>query len=486
MNSNLKWRSLYILLLAQLLIIMDIFIINVAIPAIQKGIHANNAEVQLLIAAYLIGYAIFLVTGGRTGDRYGRKVVFISSLLGFMLSSCLCGIAQSALQLNMARLLQGVSASFLTPQILAYMQLLFPGQKERTRAFGLYGITIGLATMAGQFLGGYLSSVYFLFAGWRWIFFINIPIGIVALYAAAGLLQETPYNRKERFDYTGILLLAPGLACLIYPLTAGRELSWPLWSIMLLGLGIVFLFLFIADQKKKSRSGMQPLMDMTLFRYHNFNTGLLSVSLFFMMLDAYFMMLTIFLQDGLGISALQSGLAVVFQGAGFIVSSLLSARYVLRYGKKALQTGVLIIIISIALQILLFRQVVIPFKLVCLLLGLHGLGVGLVLPSMLNAALQGLPAHLAGAASGVYTTFQQTATALGICIVGGLFFQVLHSGNSGLVNYRSAFLYGNTANIILLLLVFGLMQKTDLKMPSSKNKVLDKHPIKPTVREEHL
>ena len=479
MNQHLKWRSLGILLLAQLLIIMDLFIINVAIPAIQKGIRASDAEVQLIIAAYLTGYAIFLITGGRTGDRYGRKKVFVWSLLGFILSSCICGIAQSPLQLNIARLLQGISASFMTPQILAYIQLLFPDLKERTKAFGWYGITIGIATMSGQFLGGYLSSLYFLFPGWRWIFFMNLPVGILALWAALSYLKETPVRSAERFDYSGTGLLASGLACLIYPLTVGRELHWPTWSILLLLSGICLLIVFVFNQKKKSAKGLQPLMDTTLFRYPAFNLGLVSVSLFFMMLDAYFMMFTIFLQDGLGISALKSGLTVVFQGVGFILSSLLSAKYVLLYGKRVLQAGVLMIVLSITGQIFLFRQEHSSFELICLLLGLHGLGVGLVLPSMLNAALQGLPARLAGAASGLYTTFQQTATALGICIVGGLFFHGLHSGPTSpdLAHYRTAFLYGNVANIILLLPVLCLFQQLDLKLPTVQKEKMRNVPV---------
>ncbi len=162
------------------------------------------------------------------------------------------------------------------------------------------------------------------------------------------------------------------------------------------------------------------------------------------------------------------GITVVFQGAGFIISSLLSVRYVRIYGKRVLQAGILMIILSIALQVGLLRQSPLSFELVCLLLCLHGLGVGLVLPSLLNAALQGLPPMLAGAASGVYTTFQQTATALGICITGGLFFRVLHSGAPGNLDYQAAFLYGNAVNIILLLGVFLLMQRLDdRKAPGS-------------------
>src|ERR1700748_195626 len=190
-KENSKWLALMIVLTAPLLSVIDVFIINVAIPSIKKGVHATDGEVQLVIAGYLLGYAAFLITGGRAGDHFGRKRTFFWGMLCFTLTSGLCGLAGSPLQLNITRFFQGVSASFMVPQTIAYIQVLFTDIKERAKAFGMFGITLGAAAVIGQVLGGYLSASHFAIEGWRLIFFINVPIGAVTLWAAQLYLPET-------------------------------------------------------------------------------------------------------------------------------------------------------------------------------------------------------------------------------------------------------------------------------------------------------
>src|SRR6201991_2117681 len=172
-----KWLELAIVLSAPLLSVIDVFIIKVAIPAIKKGVHATDAEIQLVISGYLLGYAAFLITGGRAGDHFGRKKVFFWGMLAFTIASCLCGLSMNSLQLNVTRFVQGVSASFMVPQTIAFIQVLFPEAKERARAISFFGITLGSAATIGQVLGGYLSASHFAIEGWRLIFFINVPIG---------------------------------------------------------------------------------------------------------------------------------------------------------------------------------------------------------------------------------------------------------------------------------------------------------------------
>src|ERR1700759_4332807 len=192
MNKTVSpWLALVIVLTAPLLSVIDIFIINVAIPSIKAGIQANNAQVQLVIAGYLLGYASFLITGGRSGDHFGRKRVFTWGMIGFTIFSCLCGLSQTPVQLNSMRFLQGVSAAFMVPQAIAFIQVLFTDQKQRSKAFGWFGITLGLASVIGQVLGGYFAGGHFFVAGWRLIFLINLPIGIAALLAARRYLPET-------------------------------------------------------------------------------------------------------------------------------------------------------------------------------------------------------------------------------------------------------------------------------------------------------
>ena len=233
-TTNNKWLELIIVLAAPLLSVIDVFIINIAILTIKKGIHATDGEMQFVIAGYLLGYAAFLITGGRAGDHFGRKKVFFWGMLAFTVASCLCGLSQSALQLNVTRFFQGLSASFMVPQTIAFIQVLFTDTKERAKAFGLYGITLGTAAAIGQVLGGYLSDTHWVIEGWRLVFFINLPIGIITLWATHKYVTETPKHESTKFDYTGIVILTFALFSLIYPLIQGRESGWPLWSFGLL------------------------------------------------------------------------------------------------------------------------------------------------------------------------------------------------------------------------------------------------------------
>ncbi|WP_347219392.1 MFS transporter, partial [Chryseobacterium sp.] len=198
-----NYLKLFVILFGQLLTIMDIFIINVSIPSIQNDIQASNGEMQLMIAAYLIGFASFLITGGRMGDVYGRKKIFIVGLIFFMISSVACGVSQGAVQLMISRLVQGISAALMAPQVLSMIQVLFTEHEQRTKAMGWYGITIGIGTILGQFLGGYFSSLTFSEEPWRLIFLINIPIGLIALFFSLWILEESKVRTTESFDGRG-------------------------------------------------------------------------------------------------------------------------------------------------------------------------------------------------------------------------------------------------------------------------------------------
>lgn len=321
-----------ILLTAPLLSVIDVFIINVAIPSIKKGIHATDAEVQLIIAGYLLSYATFQITSGRAGDYLGRKKVFFWGMFFFTLTSCLCGLSNTALQLNIARFFQGVSAALMLPQTIAYIQVIFPEHTERTKAVGFYGITLGVASILGQFLGGYLSASHFAIPGWRLIFFINLPVGIPALVATAIFLEETPKNTTGKFDYPGVTILTFALISLIFPLIQGREQGWPLWSIIMLVSSFLIFYYFVTDQKKKLRLQKATLINMDLFKIRDFNIGLLCVLFYFMMHTSYLLACSVYLQSGLGIGAYQSGLFFVAFGICFTISSFLSIRYVVKYG----------------------------------------------------------------------------------------------------------------------------------------------------------
>ncbi|GAB4044426.1 MFS transporter [Spirosoma litoris] len=416
-----KWLELIIVLSAPLLSVIDVFIINIAIPTIKKGVHATDAEIQLVIAGYLLGYAAFLITGGRAGDHFGRKKVFFWGMFAFTVASCLCGLSTSALQLNVTRFFQGLSASFMIPQTIALIQVLFTDVKERAKAFGLYGITLGSAAVIGQVLGGYLSDTHWAIEGWRLIFFINLPIGILTLWATKKYVTETKNPHGSKFDYTGILILTIGLFCLIYPLIQGREAGWPLWSLGLLTLSFGIFAYFIANQKRKLAKNENPLIDVRLFKIKDFNIGLVAVLFHFMLHTAYLLLSAVYLQNGLGVSALHSGLYFIVPGILFIASSVVASKMIVRFGKRVLQVGVVLLAVAFYLQIELWVPGISTWLIIGLM-GIWGLGNGLVLPSLLNIALKNVPGQYAGAAAGVYSTFQQTASALGVSIIGGVFF----------------------------------------------------------------
>lgn len=465
MKRNLL--KLFVVLFGQLLTIMDIFIINVSIPSIQRDIHASNGEMQLMIAAYLIGFASFLITGGRLGDVHGRKKLFIIGLVFFMISSITCGISQGAVQLMISRLAQGISAALMAPQVLSMIQILFPVPEQRTKAMGWYGITIGIGTILGQFLGGYFSSLTVLEESWRLIFLINLPICLIAIFFSVKILEESGFSIKQSFDNWGVVLLSIGLFGMTYTLTVSEKEIFSVQNMLFMAISVVILIYFIKNQKNKLKNRKPYLIDFELFHYKKFNLGIIAVSFFFIMLDSYFYILSLFFQDGLMISPLRAGEVIVFQGLGFILASAFSVKLILRYGKKALLAGLGFIILILILQIVVFSSST-EFNQLYLLLFLHGVGVGSVIPSLANIALSGIPEKMSGNASGVYNTFQQIAAIIGIVAVGSIFYSFL--GEKPLIqHYHKAFTVAVLVNILCLIIVFWAVFKVpDDVLPQSK------------------
>lgn len=456
MNDKNKKQILFILLLAHLLTIVDIFIVNVAIPSIQYGLGATHAKIQLVVTMYMIGFASFLIIGGRMGDHYGRKNIFLLGMFLFMVSSALCGFASSSEQLIIFRFVQGISAGLMSPQVLSYIQVLFKGHKERTYAIGWYGIAIGIGTTLGQFLGGFLVELkpVVVDQSWRYIFLINIPICAISIILASKYLSKSKDQFSLQMDYISACILCLGLMTLVSALTIGREQGSYLFKI-LLPTSLVFLFWFVFRQKRKKEGGKDALLNLELFKHRNFNMAVLAVALFMLMLDAYFFTLAIFLQSGMQLPPMQAGYFIVLQGAGFILASLFSARLILHFGKKVLIFGLIMIISALVLQLVLFyySEVGITGYLVMVI---HGVGVALVLPSFANIALKGLPENMTGNASGVYSTLQQLFGALGIALTGGIFYFVLN-GNNGFIHFYNAFVYATFIHVSCLMGVLTIL-----------------------------
>lgn len=462
-KQHSKWLVLPIILTAPLLYVIDIFIINMTIPIIKQHLNATQSDVQLMIAGYLMGSASFLIIGGRAGDFLGRKKIFFWGMFYFTLTSCFCGFAQSAGQLNIARFFQGISSAFMVTQSIALIQELFPKPHERAKAIGWYGITLSIAAIIGQILGGYLAEINFFVSGWRLIFLINVPIGLISMFAIQKYVTETPKQKTGKFDYTGAIMLTIGLGSFIYAITEGREQNWPLWSLYLGILGLVVLFLFFRHQKIQSFKNLQPLMDIRIFRYWEFTIGLLAVLFHFMFHTAYLLMSAVYLQDGLGISALTCGIYFIPHALLFMISSFIASKMLTKFGKNILLMGLFIILTSFLLQIKLTDSQNGPLASM-LLIALYGLGNGLILPFLLNIVLDNIPTEYAGISSGIFSTFQQIASALGISIIGGIFYDTIKNNNTA--TYKHAFDNGLIAGIICLIIVAVML----CLLPKTANK----------------
>jgi MFS family permease len=456
--KNNEWFSLATILFGPALIVIDIFIVNVAIPSISQYYHSTTAEVQLMVASYLIGFTIFLITGGRAGDRYGRKKMFCFGIAAFTISSALCGWSATITQLIIFRFVQGVSAAFTMPAANTMMHLSFPSGKKRDQAYGLYGIISGLAAVLGQLLGGYFVSLHQIPGSWRLIFLINLPIGVLALLAALMFLKESKDGNKTRFDPGGIIVLVFALSGLIFPLTRGRELGFPGWSIIMLACSILVLLFFFKNQHRKTRANLIPLINTNLFSIKTFNMGLLSLVFFYGVHNGFLLNCALFLQNGYGFSSIASGFFFAIFGVGFIASSIWSMSNSARYGIRMLQSGTMLMLCSFIGQWFIFRRETPSPVNISALMFVYGLGNGLVLPSILRVSLQGINHRLAGTATGVYSTVQQLSSALGVSIISGIFLSIAEQ-SSGYINAYRISLLVMCIYLVVLVSILHMMHK---------------------------
>ncbi|WP_430613129.1 MFS transporter [Flavobacterium sp. JP2137] len=451
-TSRQKWLALVLVSMAIFLCVIDLFIVNVAIPSIKTALNASDADTQLIVVLYVIGYAVFLIAGSKAGDCYGKKRVYLIGMLVFTLASACCSVSQTALQLNLSRLLQGVSAAFMVPQGLALIPLLFTDANQKARAYGIYGSIAGVASVIGQFLGGLLPDIHTFIEGWRLIFLINIPVGLLSVYWGYKLLPESDKQSRVDFDFVGQLLLILLLVAFIYPLIEGREKNWPLWTLIVLGTSGLLSLVFVVHQRYRKRHNKAVLIDLRVFEFSDFNWGLVAVIFYFMVQDTYFFVHAIYLQHGLSITSTQTGYYFVLQGIGYVVASVIAVKLLERLEEKLIQIGLGIMVLSLLAHLYVFRTAEVHPALVYGTLFVYGLGCGTVLPCMLTVAIRRIPDALVGAASGVYLTVQQLAIALGIAVIVGLFFEALTRN----ATYLYAYQLTTWANIGLLTVVFGV------------------------------
>jgi EmrB/QacA subfamily drug resistance transporter len=428
-----RWLALASVMTALFMVLLDVSIVNVAVPAIRSNLSANNADIQFVIAGYGLAYAVLLITGGRLGDIFGRKKLFIIGMSGFVAASALCGLAQSAIMLDLSRVLQGAMAAMMYPQVLSVIQVSFPPQ-ERGRVFGFVGAVIGIATITGPLAGGLIIRDDITGGSWRWIFLVNLPIGIGALIAATRLVTESRAPNATRLDVGGVLLATAGILLLVYPLVEGQVAGWPAWTFIAMGISPVMLLLFVLYERSLPSSRF-PLVQLSLFRIRSFSVGVAISAVFIAGIPAFFFTFSLMVQVGLGFSALNAGLTTIPWSLASAVASVMSTRLAPRLGKWtiAIGSGLLVIgILGVILTLNLAGTSLTGGELIPSFL-ISGFGLGTVIAPLLNIILAGVPPRDAGSASGVLTTFQQLGGAIGVAVVGVVFFGLLSSRASDAV-----------------------------------------------------
>ncbi|CCH69622.1 putative transmembrane efflux protein [Phycicoccus elongatus Lp2] len=419
--------ALLSLFLASTMELLDTTIVNVALPTIERGLAASPAQLQWMVAAYPLAFAVGLITGSRLGDLIGRKRVFVGGLVGFTLMSAACGFAPNAEALVGFRALQGLAAAAMIPQVLSSLQVMYRPD-ERAKAMGMFTGLAGVSTVLGPVLGALLTEADLAGLGWRAIFLVNVPVGVLALAAALRWVPESVAAQRPPIDLRGVVMLAVGLLAVLYPLTLGRELGWPTWLYAVMAAGLLVLVAFVRTQWRAERSGREPLVALSLYRERGFAAGSALNAVLFLAMSAYFLCQTIYLQAGLGWSVLKAGLV----GVPFAVTTAVMAGFGVvvlapRIGRRVLQLGALTWAAGAGLLWVTVAGADGSTSVWAFLPGLvvAGAGSGLMVAPIGVFTLAGVPVTKAGSASGLSQPTGQLSAATGIAIVGSVYFSIV-------------------------------------------------------------
>nr|WP_236580209.1 MFS transporter [Streptomyces sp. HM190] len=404
--------------------LVDVTIVNIAIPSIQRGEAATVSQIQWITAGYALAFAAGLVTGGRLGDIHGRRRIFLLGIGGFTVASALCGLAANPEMLVAARIAQGATAALMVPQVLSIVHATFPAH-ERGKVFGLFGAIVGLGAVSGPLLGALLIEWNPLGLEWRAIFLINLPVGVAGLLLGRRFIAESKAPHALKLDLVGVALVTGGLLMLLYPLTRGHELDWPLWGHALMAGSLVVFAALVAYERRKTARDGSPLIELSLFRVKSFAAGIAVQTVFGVALGVFFLVWTLYLQTGLGWSVLKAGLTgVPFSVSVSIAAGMSVQKLVPRFGRKVLQAGALLMATGVLLYLWeseRYGLAITPWQM-ALPLVVMGAGMGLIVAPLTDAILSGVPREHAGSASGLISTVQQMGNALGLGLVAVVFF----------------------------------------------------------------
>jgi EmrB/QacA subfamily drug resistance transporter len=457
MSHPKRWGVLALVLAAESMDLLDGTIVNVAAPTIRTNLHASAAGLQWIIGGYALAFAIGLITGARLGDIYGRKRIFILGALGFVAASVACGFAVSPAMLIWCRLAQGTAAALLIPQGLGIIRSVF-APDEVGSAFAFFGPVVGLSSMLGPIIGGALIDADAFGSGWRLIFFVNLPLGLLAAFGAVRLMPESTAPRRPRLDLVGTLLAALAMGTLIYPLIQGQSAGWPAWTYLMLAASVLTFGLLVAWSRRSHRVGRDPLVEASIFRHRSYVAGLGSIVVFFAGMIGTLLVLTLYLQFGERFTPIHAGVTLAPFAVGSAGGAVLAAAVLVpRFGRSVLQVGAVVI----AGGIWWLHDVIAAHGLATTSLSLAapqillGLGIGMLISPLFGFILTSVTDDEVGSASGVLNASQQLAGAIGIAVLGTIFFATL--GHAGFVAALNRCLLVELGTMPVLFVLLGLL-----------------------------
>jgi len=472
-----RWSAFLILLAGGFMNVMDISVVNVALPQLQAAFNATSSQIEWVAAAYVLTFALGLLPLGRLGDRIGRKKMFLWGIAAFTFFSLACGMAPSMAALIGFRALQGLASAMIMPQILASVQVIFP-PAERLNAFSFFGLSAGLASIAGPVLGGLLIGANLFDLGWRWIFLINVPVGVAVIIWGLRLIPAIPGHPDVRNDWGGIVIAAAAVFCLSFPMVEGHSLGWPAWTFVMMAAAAPLALVFVAYEKRRERAGLSQLLPLSLLSGSNFAIGTVMIMLVFAGAMGGFLPITLFLQQGFGFSALKAGLTTAPFAVGVLVGSqvlrLMGPRWVrqrVMFGALAYSGGML------ALRHILggIGDTIHPLTIAGPMF-LSGIGMNLCIATIMRTALADVPARDAGSGSGALQTFQNLGSAFGIALAGQIFFATLKTGFSAGAAHHPAYVTAIEAALLfnigsfLAVAVLALLVRTPPAEPGRQER----------------
>jgi EmrB/QacA subfamily drug resistance transporter len=462
LTDRARWQAFAVAVSVAALTILDLSKVNVGLPSIEESLGAGATELQVIVAGYALAFGLALVPSGRLGDIYSRKIMFVIGLSGFTAASLLCAVAPNIETLVLGRILQGVAAGVQMPQVLGLVQQLFQGE-ARGRAFGVFGATIGVSTAFAPSLGGLLILLGGPEDGWRLLFWMNIPLGLAAIFFALRLLpKRTGARRDNDLDLFGVLLLGIATFSLLFPfvLTTGGPGDSParwLWLVV----ALVAAAAFVAWERAYLRRGRSPVVHFALFRTSSYRNGLLLATAYFGALPAVFLLSTLYLQEGLGLEPVFAGLVSIPFALTSAVTAFIGGRIVSRYGRALVVFGLVFVIIGFSLDLVL--AIVLPVELAPYGMGaallVAGIGGGFVIAPNQTLTLAEIPVEEGGVAGSMAQLGQRIGTSIGVAAATSTYFATIlkESGQETMLTaYHDGFRNGVLIAIGLMVLALAL------------------------------